>query len=145
MAPATITLAQCLKRSAARAPGRIAISFFGHDVTSTRLLEEASAFAGWLRRRGGVKPGDRVALYLQNSPQWVIAYYGTLLADAVVVPVNPMNRAAELGRILADSGAQIAVCSQELVEFAIGGFAKSSSPATRIICPVKAPSSFPSG
>lgn len=120
LAPATITLAQCLKRSAARAPGRIAISFFGHDVTYTRLLEEASAFAGWLRRRGGVKPGDRVALYLQNSPQWVIAYYGTLLADAVVVPVNPMNRAAELGRILADSGAQIAVCSQELVEFAIG-------------------------
>jgi len=115
-----MTLAQCLERSAARHPHRAAISFFGHDISYARLQQEATAFAGWLRNRAGVQPGDRVALYLQNSPQWVIAYYGVLRADAVVVPVNPMYRAAELARCLADSGARIVVCSQELVEFAIG-------------------------
>lgn len=120
LAPATFTLAQCLERSAARDPQRIAISFFGTDISYARLEQEARAFAGWLRHRAGVQPGDRVALYMQNSPQWVIAYYGVQRADAVVVPVNPMNRAAELGRCLADSGARVVVCSRELVEFALG-------------------------
>jgi fatty-acyl-CoA synthase len=43
-----------------------------------------------------VKKGDRVLLYMQNSPQFVLAYYGILRANAVVVPVNPMNMTTEL-------------------------------------------------
>jgi fatty-acyl-CoA synthase len=120
LAPAGITLPQCLDASAARAPGRAALAFFGHEISYRRLQQEAQAFAGWLRNRAGVQPGDRIALYLQNSPQWVIAYYGVLYADAVVVPINPMNRAAEFARYITDSGAKLAVCSQELVEFARG-------------------------
>ena len=43
-----------------------------------------------------MKRGDRVALYMQNSPQFVIAFYAILRADAVVVPVNPMNLTGEI-------------------------------------------------
>jgi len=115
---ATVTLPQCLEASAERGPDHTAIAFFGREITYRRLQQEVEAFAGWLRSRAGVKSGDRVIIYMQNSPQWVIAYYGVLRANAIVVPVNPMNRAAELQRYIDDSGAQVAVCSQELFEFA---------------------------
>jgi len=61
-----------------------------------------------------VKRGDRVALFLQNSPQFVIAYYAILRADAVVVPVNCMNLSAELEYILRDSGATVVIAAQDL-------------------------------
>ena len=115
---ATITLQQCLQASAAHNPDNTAIAFFGRDITYRRLQQEVEAFAGWLRNRAGVKPGDRVIIYMQNSPQWVIAYYSVLRVGAIVVPVNPMNRAAELQRYIDDSGAEVAVCAQELFEFA---------------------------
>jgi fatty-acyl-CoA synthase len=55
-----------------------------------------------------------VLLYMQNSPQFVLAYYGILRADAVVVPVNPMNRTAELEHYVRDTGATLAFAPQEL-------------------------------
>ena len=60
--------------------------------------------------------GDRVLLYLQNSPQFVIAYYAILRADAVVVPVNPMNRAEELRHYVEDSDARVAFVGQDVLK-----------------------------
>jgi fatty-acyl-CoA synthase len=57
-----------------------------------------------------------VLLYLQNSPQFVIAYYAILRADAVVVPVNPMNLPEELSHIARDAGARVAVAGTELLD-----------------------------
>src|SRR5690606_1630620 len=51
-------------------------------------------------------------------PQWLMAYYGTLRADAVLVPANPMNKAEELAKLLHDSGACVLVCSAELAAVA---------------------------
>ncbi|MBK4738528.1 long-chain-fatty-acid--CoA ligase [Noviherbaspirillum pedocola] len=109
-------ISDVLETSARRYPRRAAIRFFGSGLDYAEMLAEVEAFAGWLTRRAGVCPGDRVMLYLQNSPQWLIAYYGILRADAVAVPVNPMNRAAEVEHYLADSGARVAVCAQDLVQ-----------------------------
>ncbi|WP_290648134.1 long-chain-fatty-acid--CoA ligase, partial [Aquisalimonas sp.] len=53
-------------------------------------------------------------LYMQNSPQYIIGYYGILTAGAVVVPANPMNLTAELTHYVHDSGARVALCAQEL-------------------------------
>src|SRR4029450_12438317 len=72
------------------------------------LTRQVDALAGFLRQRCGVVRGERVLLYLQNSPQFVIGYYAILRADAVVVPVNPMNRAEELSHYLDESDARIA-------------------------------------
>jgi fatty-acyl-CoA synthase len=52
---------------------------------------------------------------MQNSPQFIIAYYAILRADAVVVPVNPMNLTAELAHYVADAGTRLAICGQELL------------------------------
>ena len=63
-----------------------------------------------------VRAGDRVLLYMQNSPQWIVAFYAILRADAVVVPVNPMNRTDEMRHYVSDSGATTAFVPQDLYD-----------------------------
>ncbi len=81
-------------------------------------MREVDALAGYLQQDCGVRKGDRVILYMQNSPQWVIAYYAILRADAVVVPVNPMNLSEELAHYVTDASAKVALLAAELVEHA---------------------------
>ncbi|MCX8005936.1 MAG: long-chain fatty acid--CoA ligase [Burkholderiaceae bacterium] len=109
------TLVDNLEVSARRYPQKDAIRFFGQALTYAELKRQVDALAGWLQRAAGVAAGDRVLLYLQNAPQFVVATYGILRADAVVVPVNPMNKADELRHYIADSGARVAICAADLV------------------------------
>lgn len=95
------------------APDRTAIHYFGRDVTFAELNQLAGSFAGFLVERGITK-GDRVALYMQNVPQWVIALVGAWKAGLTVVCVNPMNKSAELAYILRDSGARVIVSDPDL-------------------------------
>ncbi|HET9317768.1 MAG TPA: AMP-binding protein [Vicinamibacteria bacterium] len=103
-------LSVILKRNALATPRRPAIIFYGREVTFAELDDASDRFAGWLRGHG-LAPGDRVALYLENSPQFAIAYMGTLKAGCVNVCLNPMNKSAELQRDLSDSGARVLVSS----------------------------------
>jgi fatty-acyl-CoA synthase len=103
-----------LEVSARRYPDKAAIVYYGAQVSYARLEREAAALAGWLQRRCGVGRGDRVILYAQNCPQFIIGYYAILRADAVVVPVNPMNKSAELAHYIEDSDARVAIVAQEL-------------------------------
>ncbi|TDG06803.1 long-chain fatty acid--CoA ligase [Paraburkholderia guartelaensis] len=100
--------------SAARYPDKPFIVFYDTPVTFAQFKDEAERVAGYLQQECGVKAGDRVLLYMQNSPQWVIAYYGILRANAVVVPVNPMNLTEELAHYVEDSGATTAFVAQDL-------------------------------
>jgi len=95
-----------LAESARRVPDAPATIFFGATLTYRELDREVDAFAAALQR-AGVAKGDRVALILPNSPQYVIAFYGSLRAGAVVVPCNPLYTAAELRHQLADAGATV--------------------------------------
>lgn len=101
--------------SATRYPDKPFIVFYDTTISFEEFRREAEAIAGFLQRNCGVQAGDRVLLYLQNSPQWVLAYYGILRANAVVVPVNPMNKTEELRRCVADSGARVAFVAQDLL------------------------------
>jgi fatty-acyl-CoA synthase len=103
-----------LEVAAARWPRKAAMLFFGRALDYAALKAQAEAIAGWLHHAAGVRRGDRVALYLQNCPQYVAAFYGAMRADAVVVPVNPMNRAEELRHRIDDSQATVVVCSADL-------------------------------
>ena len=85
-----------LAASAARYAPRAVIDYYGSRISYARLKLEVDALAGFLQHQLGVARGDRVLLYAQNCPQYVIAYYAILRADAVVVPVNPMNRTEEM-------------------------------------------------
>ncbi len=103
-----------LEVSARRYPDKAAILYYGRPLSYAALEREAVALAGHLQQRCGVRRGDRVLLYAQNSPQFIIGYYAILRADAVVVPVNPMNKSEELAHYIGDSDARVAIAAQEL-------------------------------
>ena len=99
--------------SAERFPDKAAYRFFGRSTTYRELREQAEALAGWLQQQG-VSAGDRVAVFMQNCPQFAIALYAALRANAVVVPVNPMNKAEELTHYIADPETSVVICSADL-------------------------------
>jgi fatty-acyl-CoA synthase len=101
--------------SALRYPDRPALIYYDSPLSYRRLDDEVQALAGYLQHHG-VARGDRVLLFMQNAPQFVIAYYAILRANAVVVPVNPMNQAAELAHYVEDTDATICICGQERLD-----------------------------
>src|ERR1700760_1956307 len=100
------------KASVRRNPDGDFIRYFGAGITGRELDELSDAFAVALAGLG-VIAGDRVVLYLQNVPQFVIGLLATWKAGAVAVPVNPMNKARELAAVLGDSGARVLVCLED--------------------------------
>jgi len=146
-----------LEVSARRYPDKVAFWFYGGALPYARLLAEVEALAGWLQRDAGVKAGDRVVLYAQNSPQFVVAYYAILRADAVVVPANPMVKTDELAHYVEDSGARVIVAMQDLLPFVepllgksldrcvVGTYSDYIDPATDLAVPdfVRAPARAP--
>ena len=99
--------------AAKRYPDKPMYIFFGRALSFSQACAQSEALAGWLHSVG-VKAGDRVLLYMQNCPQYAVAYYGILRANAVVVPVNPMNRADEFTHYISDAQARVAICSADL-------------------------------
>jgi long-chain acyl-CoA synthetase len=97
----------------ARNPDGDAIRYFDGRITYRELDELTDAFGAALVD-GGLQRGDRVAMYLQNVPQFIIGLVGTWKAGGIAVSVNPMNRARELELLLKDSGASVLVCLQSL-------------------------------
>jgi fatty-acyl-CoA synthase len=112
-APAT-NLFYNVEVSATRYPDKAYLIFFEAPLSYSQFKDEAERLAGYLQQDCGVKAGDRVLLVMQNSPQFILAYYGVLRANAVVVPVNPMSVTAELEHYLEDSGAKVALVAQEV-------------------------------
>ena len=111
--PAT-SLVFNLEVSAARYPDKPLLIYYDTPLPFARVLAEVEALAGWLRERCSVKRGDRVLLLMQNSPQFLIGFYAILRADAMVVPVNPMNLTEELRHYVEDSGSSAILTGQEL-------------------------------
>ncbi len=104
-----------LSVSASRYPDKNAICYYGGAVTYAELDRQVSRLAAYLQKCLDVKKADRVLLYMQNSPQFIIGYYAILRAGGVVIPANPMNAAAELEHLAADTGATLALAAQELL------------------------------
>lgn len=110
--PAT-SLWDNLATNARRYPDKPALVFFGSTVTYAQLAAGAERVAVRLAALG-VQRGDRVVLCMQNCPQLVMAHFGILRANAVVVPVNPMNRAEELKHYITDPDTKVAITTGDL-------------------------------
>src|SRR5262245_58225169 len=99
--------------SARRYGDRVAFTRHDETLTYAELGRRAARFANGLLARG-VRPGDRVALGMPNCLEYPVAYYGTLLAGAVFVPVNPLLPAETAGRQIADADAKLTVTAAEV-------------------------------
>jgi len=102
-----------LEVSARRFPDKAAYVFMGEPLSYRQLMVQAEALAGWLQAQG-LQRGERVALFMQNCPQFAIALYAVMRADAVVVPVNPMNRADEFSHYITDPQTRFVVTTADL-------------------------------
>ena len=97
-----------LDNAAKHHPNHTAIIYYGTKITYAQLSKLANRFAISLQRLG-VQKGDRVAVALPNIPQFPIAFYGALLAGAVVVPTNPLYTEREMQHQLVDAGVKVLV------------------------------------
>jgi long-chain acyl-CoA synthetase len=103
------------EESAERAPDMDAVRYFEATISYSELNELCDRFATLLASRG-VEKGDRIAVYTQNNPQFLIAQYGAWKRGAILVPINPMLKQKELDYHLNDSGTKALVCLESLYE-----------------------------
>ncbi len=99
----------------ARDPDGAALVYFDGVLTRQELDEQSDALASALLARGFAR-GDRLAVYLQNVPQFVVAMVATWKAGGVMVSINPMSRARELSYLLQDSGATVLLSLEHLYD-----------------------------
>ena len=103
-----------LEVSAHRYPDKPSLIYYDSALTFGQIKDEVDALAGFLQQHCGVQRGERVLLFMQNSPQFIIAFYAILRADAMVVPINTMNLTEEVRHYVVDSDATVAITGQEL-------------------------------
>ena len=108
-----IALQGILQQVADRYPVKTAIAYEGKEITYAMLDSFSNQFAHALIKLG-VKKADRVALFLPNIPQFIIAYFGILKAGAVVTAISPLHREREVEHQLNDSGAEALVVLDSL-------------------------------
>jgi long-chain acyl-CoA synthetase len=104
-----IPVHQFLTDTTTKYPDNTALIFFDSKLTYRQLNTLVDNFAAGLQQLG-LEKGDRVAVYMANCPQSVIAYYAVLRAGGIVVPTNPLFVAREFEHQANDSGAKIAIC-----------------------------------
>jgi len=88
---------------------KTAVVFYGRKVSYKELRDQVDRFATALHDLG-IKKGDKIALLLLNSPQFIIAYYGALKAGATLTAISPVYVSSEIKYQLEDSGAKMIVC-----------------------------------
>ena len=102
------TLIQLLKRTAEARGGAEAFVSAGRRVSYGELWDAVRRGAGFLRAHG-LNPGDRVALLMRNSPEYAAAYYSTLAAGGVVVPLNQEAKARDLAVWVCHASAKLVI------------------------------------
>jgi long-chain acyl-CoA synthetase len=108
-----VPLHAILEKTAKEHPEKTAIAYFEREITYAELDSLSNQFAGALAALG-VKKGDRVAVFLPNIPQFVIAYFGALKAGAVSTTISPLHKEREVEYQLTDSEAEAIVALDSL-------------------------------
>ncbi|MDF6041516.1 AMP-binding protein [Streptomyces sp. JH14] len=109
------TLVHAFRASAARAPEHPALAYFDGRLGYRETDALSDSVAGHLAAKG-LERGDRVAIMLQNSPQFVLALLGAWKAGATVVPLNPMYKSGEVGHVLKDAEVTALICADRAWE-----------------------------
>lgn len=108
------TLPAALAQIASEFPNNHALVYLDYSWSYSELDKLVSQMANLLIGMG-IKPGERIAIHLPNSPQFVIAYYGLLRAGAIAVPINPSSTGDDFEFILENSGSKILVTFSDIL------------------------------
>lgn len=108
-----VPLQRVLQKTAENYPAQVAIVYDGKEITYAQLDSLSNQFAHALAKLGVTK-GDRVAIFLPNAPQFIIAYFGILKVGAVVTAISPLHREREVEYQLCDSEARTVIALDSL-------------------------------
>ncbi len=125
-----VPLYEILKKTAEAYPEKTALFCSEQEISYAQLETFSNQFANALVKLK-VEKGDRIAVFLPNIPQFIIAYFGALIAGAVVTTINPLHREREVEYQLADSGAETIVALDSL--YPIVKKVKERTPVKHII------------
>lgn len=106
-------LHEYLENNARQRPMDTAYVYYGNEITWKQLNDYTNRLAQFLKNNG-IKKGDRVSLFMQNCPQYLIGHYAIQKLGAIVVPLNPMYKEAELDYFINEVGVKVVIASQEL-------------------------------
>jgi acyl-CoA synthetase (AMP-forming)/AMP-acid ligase II len=110
-----MNLATAFAASVEKRPDKIALYWGESEFSYATLFAQSGAVAAELTGKSGVKPGDRVALWLKNRPEFIPAVFGILGAGAVLVPINNFLKPDEVNYILKDGGIDVLITDDELI------------------------------
>ena len=119
------------RAAAAAHPDLALIHYFDRSLTLAEVDDASDALAAGLLANG-FAPGDRLAVYLQNVPQFVVAMLATWKAGGIMVSINPMNKTRELEYLLTDSGASVLVTLESLWQEVAGPLVASGGTNVRL-------------
>ncbi|MFB3888405.1 MAG: long-chain fatty acid--CoA ligase [Candidatus Bathyarchaeia archaeon] len=137
-----IPLSEVLTKTAKKHPKATAIAFLDREITYAELDELSDQFAAALAC-SGVGKGDRVAIFLPNIPQFIIAYYGVLKAGDVLTTISALHREREVEYQLADSGAETVVTLDSLLPIVEAVWHKTAELRTVVVTGVEEYTSNP--
>lgn len=127
------TLPELFSLALERDPGAPAIRYFDGSLSYAELDEKSSAFAAALQD-AGFEAGQRLALLMQNMPHFIIAKLGAWKAGGIVVPISPLSRATELGKVLPDCEPTVVVAETALLPYLQQAIDKIDSYAPLVLC-----------
>ncbi|MBP2258667.1 AMP-binding protein [Virgibacillus alimentarius] len=108
-------LHEYVMQNAVDKPDQPSFVFYGNEITWKELNDQTKRFAQFLKNQGVVK-GSRVAVFMQNCPQYVIGHYAIQMLGAVVIPLNPMYKESELEYFVNEAEIEVIITGQELYE-----------------------------
>ncbi len=104
------TIVEAFEKQAEKHPDKTAIIFLGTEFSYSEIGESIKRFAAALYEMG-VREGEKMIIYIPNSPQWVIAWFGIQKAGGIAVPITPIYTSYDLQYIANDSGAETVICA----------------------------------
>ncbi|MDE0781033.1 MAG: AMP-binding protein [Alphaproteobacteria bacterium] len=129
-----MNLNQLLVRAARSFPDRVAISHGTADYCDyATLARRASGLGGAMQGALGLKPNDRVGLFMTNTPEYLEAFHGALHAGMTALPINNKLHEKELAYILDDAGAGVVFVTPDLAEKAMKGLEIAGSKARAVV------------
>jgi long-chain acyl-CoA synthetase len=111
-----MNLARAFIDSAFRHSDKTAVFWGNEEISYDLLLRRAAGVAAQLIEKEKLQPGERVALWLKNCPEFIPSYFGILLAGGVVVPINNFLKPDEVSFIVRDAGVRILITDESLAE-----------------------------
>jgi len=109
-----VPLFDIIETSYRRYPDKASIIYYGNRISYKELWISILRLSGHLKDMGVVK-GDRVALFLENSPHFIISFFAAIRANGIAVPINPLAKGDGLKNILEDTGCKIAITTANLL------------------------------